>query len=46
MMNLSIPYSGNCYEALKFYETCFDGKITHLQTVAEAPFDVPEGMEV
>ena len=47
-MNLAIPYlmfSGNCHEALKFYETCLDGKITKLQTVAEAPFDVPKGME-
>lgn len=47
-MNLAIPYlmfSGNCYEALQFYEACLDGKITSLRTVAEAPFDVPEGLE-
>ncbi len=47
-MNLAIPYlmfSGNCHEALQFYETCLDGKITELRTVADAPFDVPEGME-
>ena len=47
-MKLAIPYlmfSGDCHEALKFYEACLDGEITHLQTVAEAPFDVPEGME-
>lgn len=47
-MNLAIPYlmfSGNCHEALKFYEHCFDGEITQLQTVADAPFDVPPGME-
>ncbi|WP_420629302.1 VOC family protein [Candidatus Leptofilum sp.] len=47
-MNLAIPYlmfSGNCHEALQFYESCLDGKITSLRTVAEAPFDVPPGME-
>ena len=47
-MNLAIPYlmfSGNCHEALMFYETCLDGKITKLQTVADAPFDVPKEME-
>ena len=43
-----IPYlifPGTCREALEFYSGCFRGKIAFLQTVAEAPFDVPPGAE-
>lgn len=44
-MNLAIPYlmfSGECREALQFYETCLDGEITVLRTVAESPLNIPE----
>lgn len=47
-MKQAIPYlmfSGNCREALMFYKACLGGEITSLRTVAEAPFDVPPGME-
>ena len=39
-MKQAIPYlmfSGNCREALEFYETCLGGKITKIQTVGESP---------
>ena len=43
-MKQAMPYlmfSGNCREALMFYKTCFKGEILSMQTVEEAPFDVP-----
>ena len=47
-MKFTIPYlmfSGNCQEALEFYKSCLERKITRLTTIEHAPFEVPEDME-
>ena len=36
-MNPHLHYNGTCLEALKFYEKCFDGKITFSMTWGESP---------
>ncbi len=37
-----LMFSGNCREALMFYEECLNGEIASIQTVGESPLDVPE----
>jgi PhnB protein len=35
-----LTFNGNCRDAMKFYESCFDGEL-FLMTVGEAPGDFP-----
>ena len=35
--NTHLHFSGNCLEALQFYEKCFDGKIEFSMTWGESP---------
>ena len=43
-LNPHLHFNGNCLEAFKFYEKCFDGKITFSMTWGESPSanDVPK----
>jgi PhnB protein len=38
-------FPGTCREALAFYEGCFEGTITMMQTFEESSLDVPEGYD-
>jgi PhnB protein len=40
-----LMYPGTCRQALEFYEECFDGEITMMQTFKEASVDVPEELK-
>ncbi len=40
-LNPYLMFSGNCREALHFYEDCMGGDIVTLQTYGESPLDIP-----
>ena len=41
-LNPYLIFSGNCKEAMTFYQTCLGGEIALMQTFAESPIDVPD----
>ena len=41
-LNPYLMFSGNCREALTFYQECLDGDIVSIQTFADSPLDVSE----
>ncbi len=41
-LNPYLMFSGNCREALTFYQECLGGEITSIQTYAESPLGVPD----
>ena len=41
-LNPYVMFSGNCKEALTFYEDCLGGEIVSMQTFGDSPVDVPD----
>lgn len=40
-LNPYLIFSGNCKEAMTFYQTCLGGEIALMQTFGESPIEVP-----